>query len=392
MAADTEIDQSFDFKPINDGLGFHRKAKPLENDNEPVEEFSFSNLTGSGLPGTKASGFKGLLSESVKVDAKLAAEAFDKDFSAATRKEAIGKDGVDLTASTRKESVREPLMKEPGGRVKHNSKSVSELIASLPPALDFLDESQRAGTSAASSVPKYQPSTPVVVKPGAPAAASLAGQGFLKLPLGRGDYQAKGATPALDENLAKTFPTAFPNLGGLAGKAASALGTTGKTAAETAAANAVATVEETPVAVHFGSAVLDSLVAVGFGCVLLAVSLAITNANLLALLENSQTDSATIASLVFLFVSGGLLYVLGARSFMGATLGEWSYEIRAGRAEARTRWFYPLQVLWRGLLVAATGFVLFPIISAIAGQDVLKYLTGLELVSVESSAPNAARN
>ena len=144
--------------------------------------------------------------------------------------------------------------------------------------------------------------------------------------------------------------------------------------------------EERPLAAHFGSAVLDTLVAVALGCVLLALALSITNVNLLALLENSQTDRATISALALLFITGGLLYVLAARSFVGATLGEWSYEIRVGSQAMLSRWFYPVLVMWRGLLVAATGFILMPIVSLIAGRDVLKYVTGLGLVSSDEAA------
>ena len=176
----------------------------------------------------------------------------------------------------------------------------------------------------------------------------------------------------------------FPHLGSLAGQPAAA---SGKAAAKTTSVEMERS-EERVLSTHFGSAILDTLVAVGLGCVMLAVALSITNVNLLALLENSQTDRQTISALALLFVAGGLLYVLAARSFVGATLGEWSYEIRVGDSRARSRWFYPVLVMWRGVLVAATGFVLFPLVSLIAGTDVLKYLTGLQLVSSTGRATN----
>lgn len=365
MAADLDaepsFDSGFDFKPINDGLGFHRKANPLDLESGEGDDFSFSNVAGA----------KGLLSEST----------------AGSSEPGAGKSAK--------------VGKEAAAKVRHNSKSVSELIAALPPAMDLLDE-RDLGLGGAASTPKYQPSTPIIVKPGAPAAPSLsapsAGQaaktaapkGFLKLPLGREDYKATTAQSAIDENLAK----AFPNLGGLAGKRATDLSASAGKAA--LAAGLMAPLHtpdltlEKPIALHFGAAVLDALVGVGLGCVLLAISLAITNANLVALLENSQTDTVTIATLGLLFLAGGLLYVLAARSFMGATLGEWSYEVRIGKSQARRRWYYPVQILWRGLLVTASGFILFPLISAIAGRDVLKYLTGVELVSIENNQVGAS--
>ena len=250
------------------------------------------------------------------------------------------------------------------------------------------------------------------------AKAAEGKRGFLKMPLGRNDYDPKTKSAAasaavsqaamqvaalsggpstnraasIDENVAKTFPTVFPHLGSLAGKPAVATvkaPTKGLSQTTTLGMDPSITfdkIEERQLATHFGSAILDTLVAIGLGCVLLALALSITNANLLALLESSQTDRETISALALLFIAGGLLYVLAARSFLGATLGEWSYEIRVGALETRKRWFYPMLVVWRGILVTATGFIVFPIISSIFGRDVLKPLTGLGLVGVDGPA------
>jgi hypothetical protein len=418
------MDTEFDFKPINEGLGFHRKVKPLEAETDSDEMFSFSTLGPGTLQQPKIESnsreqSKGLLSS--------------------------GAGTGHSTASTLSTTVATTVAKS-----KHNAKSVSDLIAALPPSLDFLLDDSKTGSKAsmvtAEAAPKSAPSAASLRKsplfsqpsgiatPGAPAAASMAAtaaseaatsakRGFLKMPLGRNDYSAGKKSPtatpsSLDENVAKTFPSVFPHLGSLAGKPATAAATA-KVSAHVAAAKAAAlgtlsgpstmapsmnaslnassaaiaapiemteVAEERPLPAHFGSAILDTLVAIALGCVLLALALSITNVNLLALLENSQTDRETISALALLFITGGLLYVLAARSFVGATLGEWSYEIRVGEQAMRSRWFYPLLVVWRGVLVTATGFILLPIVSLIAGRDVLKYVTGLGLVSSDETA------
>lgn len=412
------METDFDFKPINEGLGFHRKVKPLETETDSDESFSFSSLG----PGTMAP----------------PAGASTMDANSREQSKGLLSSGSATAAPTTASS----------GKSKHNAKSVSDLIAALPPSLDFLLDDQAAPAAAAPVTTSTPASTPATAStassgrraplfsspsglatPGAPAAASMANaeketkgetkRGFLQMPIGRSDYGLKSkavsgaaaaaaaavnsgvsaATPAplaartpasIDENVAKTFPQVFPHLGSLAGKPAAAA-LAGQPAAASLKASTTTEMDteivaERALSTHFGSAILDTLVAVGLGCLLLVVTLSITNVNLLALLENSQTDRETIGALALLFVAGGLLYVLAARSFVGATLGEWSYEIRVGDHKARTRWFYPVLVMWRGLLVTATGFVLFPIISAIAGTDVLKYLTGLELVSINEPA------
>lgn len=386
----TKNEPEFDFKPINEGLGFHRKVKPLDIEADSDDSFSFSVLSSTLGPSMSS--------------------------------------GPSMDATSREQS--KGLLSSPGSvsnsttssaKAKHNSKSVSDLIAALPPSLDFLNENSampttnvgsttgttggKPGASSSRRSPLFS-SPSGMATPGAPAAASAsaaatsasaaakaasgaetAPRGFLKMPLGRNDYSAKstGAPASIDENVAKTFPSVFPHLGSLAGQpAAATIQNGGKSFSKETRHELETPVGERPLTAHFGSAILDTLVSVGFGCVLLAIALSVTDANLLLLLENSQTDGETVAALLFLFVAGGLLYVLAARSFLGATLGEWSYEIRVGSQEMRTRWFYPVLVMWRGALVAATGFVLFPLVSMIAGKDVLKFLTGLGLVGIES--------
>lgn len=386
----------FDFKPLNEGLGFHRKVKPLESEADSEDSFSFSAIGAGTLDVTSREQSKGLLTSSTP---------------------SFGLSGGP-TGST---------AAAPGtaGKAKHNTKSVSDLIAALPPSLDLLLEEPSTGAASTSSTsanpttagkssrkraPLFGPPSDELAKPGAPAAASLSQavaqqaastekpkKGFLNLPLGRNDYGLKAKTgssaPAVDENLAKTFPTVFPHLGSLAGQPAAAALKAPMAGQTTQVSTNVSTgiglqseVDGQPLAAHFGSAVLDTLVAIGIACLFLAVALSITGANLLAMLESSQTDDAIVVSLVMFFVGMGLLYVLAARTWVGATLGEWSYEVRVGDAQARKRWFYPILILWRSLVVAATGFVLLPLISVLVGRDVLKYLTGLELTSVEGAS------
>lgn len=394
-ARETEnSDFNFDFKPLNEGLGFHRKVKPLEAEHDPEDSFSFSAIGAGTLDVTSREQSKGLLSSGTPPATSSAT----------------------VTA---------------GGKTKHNAKSVSDLIAALPPSLDLLLDEKAAQSSAPNTAsaaglgsaqaapgargrrsPLFGPPSDEFAKPGSPAAASMnasatasasadkaAGKrGFLKLPLGRNDYgiksKANSATPSsLDENVAKTFPSVFPHLGSLAGQPAAATVKASLKSNAVASAKSVEkpielrheTAKEYAIAAHFGSAVLDTLVSIGIACLMLAIALSITGANLLALLENSSTDEAMMASLAAFFVGSGLLYVLAARTWVGATLGEWSYEVRVGTEKSRTRWFYPVLILWRGFVVAATGFVVLPLISMIFGTDVLKYLTGLQLVSLNAS-------
>lgn len=416
------MDSDFDFKPLNDGLGFHRKPTSLDDEFDGDDRFALKDLVASSPSSTR-----------------------DR---VADPRQGAGSSGEELL---KKEHRSEPLSAKPSQQVaagqsskqtgaKHNTKGVSELIAALPPSLDFFSEPERAmpSHSAKSGHAVTQGYGGVAgqtqgMAPGSAAAnrsqsadgssAIVSGarkeqkpkKSLIRMPLGREDYKtgssvqsvartaqslpgqtaplvggervakaAAAGTPqaqaAVDQNLAKVFP----HLGRLAGQSASASSLLGLMNPEAQKIPQQAVEEK--IAVHFGSIVLDALVALGVGCILLAISLGITNANLMALLESSKTDVQTMALLAILFVAGGTLYVVGARSFLGATLGEWSYEVRVGEVGRRDRWYYPLLVFWRSALVIGSGIVVLPILSAVFGRDLLGDLTGLKTVMLTSSS------
>ena len=157
----------FDFKPLNEGLGFHRKVKPLEAETESEDSFSFSAIGSGTLDVTSREQSKGLLSSAGPASADGASVP------------SFGLSGGAATGTT-------------SGRAKHNTKSVSDLIAALPPSLDLLlEESSSSGAVAQSGsntptsvstgtttgrkrAPLFGPPSDELAKPGAPAAASLA--------------------------------------------------------------------------------------------------------------------------------------------------------------------------------------------------------------------------
>ena len=134
-----------------------------------------------------------------------------------------------------------------------------------------------------------------------------------------------------------------------------------------------------PVAAHWGAGIVDGMVVAGMSVVLLVCILLITRVNLMGLLTNAQTDGPTQIHLALLFISVLQLYLLTARSFLGASLGEWAFELQLGTDEDHRRMIYPLQVAWRSMLMTITGFIVLPLISTLVGRDLAKFATGLQL-------------
>lgn len=70
---------------------------------------------------------------------------------------------------------------------------------------------------------------------------------------------------------------------------------------------------------------------------------------------------------VFLVV--GFVYYVAQRMFFGFTLGEWAYEQRLGLPEEMKKSTYGLKVLYRQVLIIATGVIIIPLISWALGRD-----------------------
>ena len=97
------------------------------------------------------------------------------------------------------------------------------------------------------------------------------------------------------------------------------------------------------------------------------------------MLSNAKTDGATQLHLGLLFLAVLQMYMLTARAFFGATLGEWAFELQMGTDKDQQRGIYPVQVMLRSLIMTFTGLILIPLLSFAFNRDLAKYLTGLQL-------------
>ncbi len=128
------------------------------------------------------------------------------------------------------------------------------------------------------------------------------------------------------------------------------------------------------------AAILDSVFSIGISLILLVGVLLVTKADLVGLLSNSKTDHFVQIQIGILFLMVLQMYILLARSTLfGQTIGEWTYDIQLGTDDQRRSALYPVQVVFRGLIFAITGFILLPILSELFGRDLAAPLTGLEL-------------
>ena len=134
-----------------------------------------------------------------------------------------------------------------------------------------------------------------------------------------------------------------------------------------------------PAVFSFKSIITDAFVLLSLNLFLLSTLIFATQLDIINLLTNIQSNtSAQLAAVVFVLVVLKT-YILLTRSFWGRTLGEWTWGLQMGRTEQIKKIWYPALILWRSLLVFATGFVVFFTLSILCRRDILYYLTGLRL-------------
>lgn len=365
----TDPFEEFEFKPLTEGLGFQKKAEKIKSD------IKATNLIQEKISRPSAD---------VAPKAFLSSELDDEPL-VSNSVLSHPSSGLSVPSTTRPAS-----------------QSISDLIASLPPSLDFIDDKRSEDRSSAgaknssggflnnvtSSLSSFDstedtPSRPQIFqplardeyKPSGPTIGSL-----LPTPGTKSTVSASPSMPAIPTPMSPMIsgaPAASPYREKLDESFARAFPHAEKTKREVTEEPAVEPLS--PVSAHFGAAILDAMVAAGVSTILLVCVLAITRINLIGLLTNSATDGATRLHLGFLFLATLQIYMLAARCFFGASLGEWAFDLQIGTNEQQKRAFYPLQVLWRMVLVTGTGLLLFPFLSLLFRRDLAKYLTGVQL-------------
>jgi hypothetical protein len=134
---------------------------------------------------------------------------------------------------------------------------------------------------------------------------------------------------------------------------------------------------DTPVS--WPAALFDGAMILGLGLLFSAVVFALTKIDLTDLLTMLRDETgAQIASLV-LMIAVFEIYCVTCRSFFGKTLGEWAFDCRLGLPQEQLKTVYPLQVAWRTLVIALTGFIVLPVVSSFMNKDIAGMISGVFL-------------
>lgn len=130
---------------------------------------------------------------------------------------------------------------------------------------------------------------------------------------------------------------------------------------------------------HLMASLLDGMLVMAVSLLCMIILLSITKIDLVATLTNPNTSTLVFVSLFSLFLGVTLIYQLVNRTLMGATPGEWAFDLQLGTQQQMKAWSYPLMVLARIFLNFMTGFFVLPAMARLFKTDLAGIVTGLRI-------------
>lgn len=131
---------------------------------------------------------------------------------------------------------------------------------------------------------------------------------------------------------------------------------------------------------NFSSALLDSMLVIAASLLCMIILLVITKVDLIGNLTHPDDQGMIYIATVAMFATVAFIYLTVNRIFMGSTPGEWAFDQRIGKPEEMGTAMYSLKVVVRSALVILTGFIVFPVLSAVLGKDIAGSITGAKLL------------
>jgi len=253
--------------------------------------------------------------------------------------------------------VKAPILEKPidwNTNPPKTSRAITELISALPPSIDFDDKKSKMPESKV-----YKPVGRLEYSVPTPPMPEIA-----PAPLVPKTVTDPKTGQSVDVTLNNTLEKAFPK----AGFRRPFFHQTVEVKPQ-----------YTPITTSFTSAVLDALVITGLTALFLVCLILITKIDLIAVILHTQAPLSVWGELGAIFCGVYLLYYMCTRGFWGATLGDWAFDMQLGLEADRMNWYYPAQVVGRMVLIAATGFIVIPLLSFILRRDLAYHLSGLRL-------------
>lgn len=318
-----EPKEEFEFKPITEGLGFHKKQSPKLNRNSSVQksnslfsENSFSAKTQSAQSSSASTSGSSLSSTSSSLTSSKFTNSFDQKLE-------MNLDMDEKPTVAKSKADNKDILKQ----IKFQSTD-SLLDLDISPTLPRKEDTSKKSNKTVLPSQVKQDSLP---KEGLQTQAVDA---ILK------SLKEKNKTDFIMQKNSVTFK---------------------------------------PCAVDIAAAGLDSLLIVAAELFCLIIVLMLTKVDLFGLLLSPDADPMIYFAMYCLTASVTWIYLSVNRIIMGFTPGEWVFDQRLGTPEQQTTISYALKSAARSFIIVATGIIVIPIISLVMNKDLIGRWLQLEL-------------
>lgn len=122
------------------------------------------------------------------------------------------------------------------------------------------------------------------------------------------------------------------------------------------------------------SVMVDVLILIGLSCLFLIV---ISQVFKQSFIHPTFEMGLSIYTLI------SWIYFVVFRVFIGATVGEWSCDLRVGQPYERLQAQYPLRIVARVTLITFSGVIIIPLLSLLFKKDLAGHLTRAKLYSLQ---------
>lgn len=130
------------------------------------------------------------------------------------------------------------------------------------------------------------------------------------------------------------------------------------------------------------SASIDTLILISISCFSMIFFSILMKSPIREMLNLGSMESNTAKLFMISFLFSFWVYMVIMRIFMGASLGEWSCQLRLGQPIQRIKSSYILRVIARTTLILLTGVIILPILSLLLKRDIAGELSGLKIYSL----------
>lgn len=130
------------------------------------------------------------------------------------------------------------------------------------------------------------------------------------------------------------------------------------------------------------SAFIDTLVLTSISCFSLIMFSFLMKTPAREVFRSISIEPTVAQMFLLSFLFSFWAYMIMMRVFMGASLGEWSCQLRLGQPIQRIKPGYTLRVMARTTVLLLTGVVVLPFLSLIFKRDLLGDLTGIRIYSL----------